>query len=446
MNVTVEELSPIKKKLVVEIAADKVTDEIEKAYRKIAKTANIKGFRKGKVPRRLLEQQYAPRMENDVVGSLINDSLFKAMIEHKVNPVSQPQIVESAKLEAGQPFTYEAEVEIRPEVVAAGYTGLKLEKEVAEFDEALVEERLNQLAESRSSLEATSRKKAREGDTVIIDFEGFVDGTAFENGAASDYQLELGSGSFIPGFEEQVAGMKREDEKEVSVTFPENYGSKDLAGKPAVFKVVLKEIKEKVAPKLNNDLAKEVGFDSLQELKDRIREDSIKQQSEQAENRMQEQMMDQLVAANEFEVPEGMVSSQLDQLKQNFSQRLQSQGMSLEMLGMNDEGFAVAYRDMAEKQVRGELILESIATQEKIEVEEGDIDAKYEEFASQSNAPLEQVKAYFANPQAKEGLAGQILHEKVVAFVVDKAEVTEVEPKQQEPAAEADAAADEKEA
>lgn len=438
MNVTVEELSSIKKKLVVEIAAEKVSTEIEKAYKKIAKTATVKGFRKGKVPRRILEQQYAPRMENDVVGSLINDSLFKAMIENKINPVSQPQIVESARLEAGTAFTYEAEVEIRPEVEAKGYTGLKLEKEKVEFDETIVEERLNQLTESRSSLEVTTRKKAREGDTVIIDFEGFIDGAAFENGAAKDYQLELGSGSFIPGFEEQIVGMKRDEERDAAVSFPENYGAKELAGKPAIFKVVLKEIKEKIVPKLNDDLAKEIGFDSLQALKTRIREDSLREQAEQVENKMQEQMMDLLVAANSFEVPEGLVQSQLEHLKQNFSQRLQSQGMSLEMLGMDDDRFASAYREMADKQVRGELILDAIAKQESISVDEVVVEKKIESFAAESNAPIDQVKAYFDNPQAREGLMGQLLQEAVVAFIVDNAKVKEVKPKKETPAAEAE--------
>jgi len=435
MNITVEELSSIKKKIVVEIAAEQVTQEIEKAYQKIAKTATVKGFRKGKVPRRLIEQQYAPRMENDVVGSLINDSLYKAMIENKVNPVSQPQVVESAKLESGKPFVYEAEVEIRPEVVAKDYTGLTLEKEKFDFDESVVDERLNQLTESRSALEVTSRKKTREGDTIIIDFEGFIDDSAFENGTAKDHQLELGSGSFIPGFEEQLIGMKREEEREVEVSFPESYGAKELAGKPAKFKVSLKEIKEKIAPKPNDDLAKEVGFDSLEDLKSRIREDSLREQTERVGNRMQEQMMDLLVKANSFEVPGGMIQSQLEHLKKNFSQRLQSQGMNLEMLGMNDEGFAAAYRDMADKQVRGELILDAIAIQENLKVEDAEVEAKFEELAKQSNAELEQVKAYFANPQAREGLVGQILQEKVVAFVVDKAVVTEVEPKQDDAAA-----------
>ena len=284
MNVTVEELSSIKKKLIVEIAAEQVSTEIEKAYLKIAKTVTVKGFRKGKVPRRLLEQQYAPRMENDVVGSLINDSLYKAMIENKINPVSQPQVVESPKLESGNPFVYEAEVEIRPEVVAKDYTGLKLEKEKFEFDEAVVDERLQQLIESRSSLEVSTRKKSREGDTVIIDFEGLIDETAFENGTAKDYQLELGTGSFIPGFEEQIIGMKREEEREVEVSFPENYGAKELAGKAAKFKVVLNEITEKVAHKANDDLAKEVGFDIIEDLKARIRDDSKREQADRVGN------------------------------------------------------------------------------------------------------------------------------------------------------------------
>ncbi|WP_020675986.1 trigger factor [Geopsychrobacter electrodiphilus] len=429
MNITVEELGSIKKKLVVEISAEQVSASIEKAYRKIAKTASVKGFRKGKVPRRLLEQQYAPRMENDVVGSLVNDSLYKAMIDHNINPVSQPQVVESAPLEAGKPFTYEAEVEVRPEVVATGYAGLVLEKEKFTFDDSVVEERLKQLAESRSSLEVTSRKKCRVGDTVIIDFEGSIDGTAFENGSASDYQLELGSSSFIPGFEEQIYGMVRDEEREIEVSFPENYGSKELAGKPAKFKVLLKEIKEKISQKITDELATDVGFDDLKALRDRIREDSLREQTERVENQLQEKMMNLLVETNSFEVPEGMIQSQLEHLKKNFSQRLKSQGMTLEMLGMNDEGFSAAYRDMADNQVRGELILEAIAKQEAVTVDESELELKMEELAKQSNAELAQVKAYFSNPQAKEGLSGQILHEKVVSLIISQAKVTEVEPK-----------------
>ncbi len=263
--------------------------------KKIAKTADVKGFRKGKVPKAILQQQYGPRAEYDAAGPLINNSLYKALIDNKIEAVAQPEVVQSGAVAEGQPFSYEAEVEVRPDVVAKDYAGLELEKEKFIFDEASVDAQLQQMAESRVQLEVSGRKKAREGDTVIIDFEGFVDGTAFENGAATDYQLELGSNSFIPGFEDQLVGMKREQERDIEVTFPEGYGAKDLAGKPAVFKVLLKEIKEKIVPKIDDSLAKELDAENLAELKERIKEGMIDQEQQRIDGQLQENMMTALI-------------------------------------------------------------------------------------------------------------------------------------------------------
>ncbi len=432
MNVTVEEVSSIKKKLSIEVAAETVASELENAYQKVAKTANIKGFRKGKVPRAILEQQYGPRVQHEVVGSLVNNSLYKAMIENKIEPVSQPEIVESGLVEKGQPYSYQAEVEVRPEVVAKDYTGLNLEKEKFSFDETVVEQQLEQMANSRVQLEETKRKKAREGDTVIIDFEGMLDGTAFENGSASDYQLELGSGSFIPGFEEQVIGMKREDVKDIDVSFPENYGAKELAGKPVVFKVTLKEIKEKVEPNIDDEFAKEFGADTVADLKQNIKDNAIKQEKGRIDGQLQETLMNALVENNPIDIPEGMVQNQLLHLKDNFSQRLKSQGMSLEMLGMDDENFNKTYYDMAAQQVKGELILDSIAKQEELAAADQDVEEKIKLIAEESNTPVENIEKYFENAQAREGLKGQILHDKVIEFLLEKSTVIEVEPKQPE--------------
>lgn len=432
MNVTVDVLSPIKKKLSLEIPAETVDAELDNAYKKIAKTAEIKGFRKGKVPRNILAQHYGPRAQYDAAGPLINNSLYKALIDNKIEAVSQPEVVNSGVVEAGKPFTYEAEVEVRPEIVAQDYTGLKLEKEKYVFDEAVIDQQLEQMANSRMQLEVTSRKKAREGDTVIIDFEGFIDDTPFENGAATDFELSLGSNSFIPGFEDQIIGMKREQEKDVNVTFPEGYGAKELAGKPAVFKVLVKEIKEKIVPKIDDKLAKEFEAENLAELKANIKENAIAQGNQQVEGQLQENLMNALIEKNEFDVPEGMVTNQLHHLKDSFTQRLKAQGMSLEMLGMNEETFATTYRDMAVNQVKGELILDAIAAQEEITAEASEVEAKMEEYAKSSDVALEKVKEYFENESALLGLKGQILQEKVTKFLLDSAQITEVEPKKDE--------------
>jgi trigger factor len=427
----VEDLSSIKKKLSIEVAPDVVSGELEKAYLKIAKTANVKGFRKGKVPRAILEKQYGPRVEYEVVGSLVNNSLYKAMIEHKVEPVSQPEIVESGAVEKGQPFCYQAEVEVRPEVVATNYTGLQLEKEKLIFKEEAVEQQLEQMAGSRVQLEVTKRETACQGDTVIIDFEGFINDTPFNNGMGKDYQLELGSNSFIPGFEEQLIGLKRDQQSDIEVTFPESYGAKELAGKPAVFKVTVKEIKEKIEPKVDDDFAREFGAESLADLKEKIRDKVSKQEEGRINAQLQEKLMDALIANNAFEIPEGMVQNQLLHLKDNFSQRLKSQGMSLEMLGMNEENFARTYRDMAAQQVKGELLLDSIAKQEELGIQDQEIEEKIQGIAQEAKAPLENIQKYFENAQAREGLKVQLLHDKVIEYLLAKAVLTEVEPPQE---------------
>ncbi len=443
MSVTVEVLSPIKKKLSFEIAADIVDTELNNAYKKIAKTADIKGFRKGKVPRKILEQHYGPRAKYDAAGPLINNSLYKALLDNKIEAVSQPEVTESGAVEGGQPFKYEAEVEVRPEIVAKDYTELSLEREIFSFDESVVDQQLEQMANSRAVLEVTSRKKARDGDTVIIDFEGFMDGTAFENGAGKDFELILGSNSFIPGFEAQLVGMKREEEKEVEVTFPEGYGSKDLAGKPAVFKVQVKEIKEKKIPKIDDALAKELDAGSLDELKEQIKENSISQEKQRIEGQLQENLMTALLENNSFDVPEGMITNQLHHLKDSFTQKLKAQGMSFEMLGMNDESFNKSYRDMAVQQVKGEIVLDAIAAQEEIVVDDSEIEQKMVEFSENGKVPLDQVKKYFENASTLAGLRGQILQEKVTKFLLDQAVVTDVEPEQPEQETAADSEVEE---
>ncbi|SEA12780.1 trigger factor [Desulfuromusa kysingii] len=434
MKVTVEDLSPIKKKLSLEIAADVVAVELENAYKKIAKTADIKGFRKGKVPKEILKQHYGSRAQYDATGPLINNTLYKALLDNEIEAVSQPEVVNSGTVAEGEPFSYDVEVEVRPEIVVKDYKNLSLEKEKFTFDESVVDQQLEQMANSKMQLEVTSRKKARDGDTVVIDFEGFIDDTPFENGSAKDFELALGSNSFIPGFEAQIVGMKRDQEKDVAVTFPEGYGAKDLAGKPAMFKVLVKEIKEKNIPEIDDAFAKEFDAESLDQLKEQIKENSIAQEQQRIEGQMHEDMMNALIESNPFDVPEGMIENQLLHLKDSFTQKLKAQGMTLEMLGMNDETFATTYRDMAAQQIKGELIIDAIAAQEEIVVEESLVEEKMQVIADQNNIPLEQVQKYFENAQAIAGLKGQILQEKTSKFLVDSATITEVEPKPAEQA------------
>lgn len=426
MTVKVENISSIKKKLSFEVPAETVKAEIEKAYQKIAKTAKVKGFRPGKVPRSVIEKYYAPQMEEQVLNRLINDTYFKALVDNRIPAVSDPEIVEGGSLEPGKPFVYQAEVEVRPEVEVKDYTGISLKKEKFEPDTKVVDDRLEEMRTSRAQMEVADRDEAREGDFLNIAFEGFLAGQPFEGGKADDHVLELGSGSFIPGFEEQLAGMKRGEEREIEVTFPENYGNKELAGQPATFKVSVKEIKAKVLPALDDEFAKGFGLESLEELRGKIDENYQTQEKNRVDGDLKERLINELIERNPFEVPEAMVESQLKHMLENISNRMRSQGMSLEMLGMNEESFKQMYRETAVNQVKGSLILEAIARQEKLQVEGSEIDDKLAKIAEMANAPLDAVKKHYAGDDARQGLLAQILEEKVLDFLFEKSKVEEV--------------------
>ncbi len=429
MNVKVEDVSSIKKKLIFEVAPEQVDKEVRRAYKKIGKTAKVKGFRAGKVPESVLEKYYGAQMEQEVLTRLINDTYFKALQDNDIPAIGEPNIVDSSGVVKGEAFTYEAEVEIKPEVTAKDYTKLALEKEKLVVDPKVVDDRLEEMRTSRAQLEVTSRKKARKGDSVVIDFEGFIGDEAFAGGKGEDYLLELGSGSFIPGFEDQVIGMKREDAKDVEVSFPEDYGQADLAGKPAVFKVVMKEIKEKVVPELDDEFAKGFGVDTLDELKEQLKTSYETQEKSRVENDLREKLVGALIERNPVEVPEAMIANQLSYMFDNISNRMKSQGMSVEMLGITPENFRENYRDTAIEQVSGNLILEAIGRQENIVAEEGEIDAKLEEISTMANAPLETVKKYYSGPEARSGLLAQIAEEKVISFLLENAKIKEVSPK-----------------
>lgn len=426
MDVQVEDISPVKKKISVEVSAERVSDEITKAYKKIAKNAKVKGFRQGKVPMSVVEQYYAEQMEQEVVGKLINESYYKALVDNDVQAISDPQIEATDSLAKGKTFTFEAHVEVKPEVVAKDYTGYELQKEILVLDDQVVEDRICEMTSSRDSQEIAERDDVQNGDFVTINFKGFLDGEPFAGGEAQDHVLELGSGSFIPGFEEQLLGMKRGEEKQINVTFPEEYGNKDLAGKEATFDVKITEIKVKVCAELNDELAKEFGAESVEDLRQKVADGYKEQEERRVEEDLKERLMTALVENNEVEVPETMIARQLDFMQRNISNRLQQQGMSLEMMGMNEESFKAMYRDTAIKQVQGSLILEAVGKQENISVDESEIDSRLEEIATMANAPLDEVKKYYASEDARKNLLAQIEEEKVITFLLGQSKIAEV--------------------
>jgi trigger factor len=426
MNVKIEDVSGVKKKLLIEIEAAKVDAEIEKAYQKIGRKAKIKGFRPGKVPRGILEQYYAPEMEQQVLNRLINDSYFKTLIDHRIPAVSEPEIVENGTLAKGQPFSYEVHVEVKPDLQVKDYLGLALEKERFETDPQVVDNQLEEMRNARAQVVVSEREEARAGDSVVIDFEGFVDGEAFQNGSAKDYLLELGSGAFLPGFEEQLVGMKRSEEREVNVSFPDDYGVENLAGKPALFKVALKEIKEKKVPALDDEFAKSFGMESVEQLRARILENHEAREKQRIEADLRDRLIGALLEKNKFEAPSVLVADQLRQMFEDAKRRLSAQGLSMDMLGMDEDRFAGQYREQAERQVKGTLLLEAIARQEEFKVEESEIAEKMKEIAEMAGVSLVEVKQRFGSSEGRPALVARILEEKVFDFLLEKADLKEV--------------------
>ena len=429
MQVKVEALSSVKKRFDFEIPADRVATEIDKVYDKIQKRASLPGFRRGKVPKSLIEKNYQGQMEGDVVKNLFNESYFEYLQEQSIFPVGYPE-VETENLVRGEPLKFSATVEIFPEVVVKHYEKLEVKKERFVLDGEVVEKRLQQMRESMAQLKPLEvERPAETGDTVIIDFTGYLNGEPFENGAGSDYSLELGSGSFIPGFEEQIVGLKVGEEKRIQLTFPESYHSKELAGQEAEFAVTVKEIKVKELPALDDEFAQEFGeFKTLDELRAKVTDMYEKQEMERIENEFRERLVKELVERNDFEVPDTLVERHLGSMLENAKRRLMYQNLTLEMMGMDEEQYKQQFRGIAANQVKGSLLLDSLAKLENITVSEQEIDEKVRAIAAEGNQDIERINSYYQqNRNARESLLEQLKEDKVLALIAGRAVVTEVD-------------------
>ena len=369
-----------------------------KAFNKLAKELEIPGFRKGSVPA-AMAKKYVPaqKIMLEAVEHCAQDLLDAGIEEHSLWPISRPELnVEEISEEAAtMSFTFA----IKPEVKLGEYKGLAYEVEETSVSEEEVEAELKRIQENFAELEVKEDGEVENGDTAVIDFEGFKDGVAFEGGKGENYPLEIGSNSFIPGFEEQVIGMKKEETKDINVTFPENYQAAELAGQPVVFKVTVHEIKAKVLPELNDDLAKDVNapdVETMDDLKALIRKNQEEQKQQNAENEATNKLISTVVDACEVEIPEVMIKTETDDMIQDYANRLQQQGISLtqffQITGQSEETLREQMAKDAESKVKLRLVLDAIATQENLEVGEEDIDTEYGLIASQYNMEKEKVK------------------------------------------------------
>ena len=434
MSVKVEKTEN-KNEVKLEFTIDaKVFEEgIKKVFNKNAKYFNIPGFRKGKAPMNIVEKYYGVEIfYEDAFNEVVPEAYDKAIKEEKLDVVSRPQI-DVKQMEKGKDLIFTAVVSLKPEVKLGKYKGVAVEKTIYPVTEEDIEKEINQMAERNSRMVTVEDRAAILGDTALIDFVGSVDGVEFEGGKAENHELELGSNTFIPGFEDQVVGMKTEEVKDINVTFPEEYFSKDLAGKAAVFKVKLHEIKKKELPAIDDDFAKDVSeFDTLEELKADVKAKKAEQNDLRSKNELEEAVVKAVSEASEVEIPQGMIEFEIDNIAQDMDRRLSYQGINLEqylkMVGQTMADFRKQNEESATASIKYRLVLEAVGQDAKIEVTDKEVEDKVEELANTYGRKVEELKA---NTELVENIKDSLKSEKAIAMLVEEAKVKEVEAKEE---------------
>ena len=427
MSVAVEKLEKSMAKLTIEVSAEDFDKAINKVYLKQRARINVPGFRKGKAPRKLIEQMYGTGVFlEDAINDTINSTYPEAAQGCEIsNEISSNPDIELVQAEAGKPLIYTATVAVKPPVGLGKYKGVEVEKTDVTVSDEEVDAELAAEQEKNASYNEITDRPVADGDKVNLNFEGFVDGAAFEGGKGEDYPLTIGSGSFIPGFEEQLVGAEIGKEIEVNVTFPENYQSAELAGKPAVFKCTVLKITEKVLPELNDEFADDVSeYSNLEEYKDDIRKNLEVKKEEKARTEKENKVIDAIIADSEIEIPEPMLKAQQEQIVDEFAQRLQSQGLNIDQyfsyIGGSREKMMEEVKDQADKRIRTRLVLEEIVKAENIVATDEDFEVELGKLAEAYGTDLDTIKKIFEGRE-KDRMMEDIAVQKAVSFVADNA-------------------------
>jgi len=432
MQVHVEDISSVQKKITIEIPAERVNEEIDKAYAAIQKKAKIQGFRPGKAPMQLIKRTYSDAMRDDVMRRLYQQTLYKAMDEHKVEPIDSPTI-ESDILEPGVPFKYSAIIEVMPQILLNEHTGLIVNKEIYVSKPENIEGELKRMQENMAQLIPLEEGAAVEnGHTVSVEYSITVDGSPEENSGPQSAEVEVGSNRLIPGFEEQLIGLKSGESKEFTLDLPAGGDRTESSGKKGLFSVTVNEIKRKELPELDDEFAQQFGeYDTMEDLRAKMVEYHEKHEKERIENEFKERVIQALIKKNPMDVPESMVKRQLDHMFENLKNRLKSQQMSLEMMGLDAEGFRARFRDDAIDKVRGGLLLMALVEKENITVSDEDLAAQYAKIAAGNPEMLDRIKEYYtSNQNAKSSIISEIKEDKAISYLIDNAVVTEVDAEQ----------------
>lgn len=412
-------------KLVIEASAEEFEAGLNAAYNKNKNKISVPGFRKGKAPRKMIEQLYGSQIFfEDAANEIIPDAYADAAKESGLDIVSQPK-VSIEQLEAGKPFIFAAEVAVRPEVELGEYKGVEVTKADAEVTDADVEEELKKVQDQNSRTVSVEDRAVKDGDMTVIDFEGFIDGEAFEGGKGENYPLTIGSHSFIDTFEEQMIGMNIGEEKELNVTFPEDYHAENLKGKPATFKVTVKEIKEKQLPELDDDFAQDVSdFDTLAEYKDDLKKKIAERKESEAKAKKESEAIEKVVEAAKMDIPQAMIDTQVNRMLEDFAMRLQQQGLSVEQYfqytGMTADKIMEEMKPEAVKRIKNSLVLEAVAKAENIEVSEEEFESELQKMADMYKMEIEKIKEFMQDAEAKQ-MKDDIAIQKAVELIVSSA-------------------------
>lgn len=405
------------------VSADEFEKGVEKAYRKNVGKINIQGFRKGKAPRKIIERYYGAEIfYEDAVNIVLPDAYDNAVKENNIFPVDQPEIDIKGEIEKGKDITFTAKVTVKPEFELGEYKGVKAQKVTSRVLKKDIEAELEKKREMNSRMVPVEDRPIEKDDVANIDFEGFCDGVPFDGGKGEGFDLTIGSGQFIPGFEEQLIGKNIGDEVDVNVTFPEEYHAEELKGKPALFKVKINSIKVKELPELDDEFAKDVSeFDTLEDLKKDIKENLSKAGKENAAHKTEENVINAVCDATEIDIPDAMINSQIDKMLRDFDMNMRYQGLNLEQYlkytGMTVDKMRAQFKDDAAKNVKTSLVLEKICEAEGIDASEDEINKEYESMAESNGLKIEDIKKYVSEDDVKETIKAR----NTIKFLVDNA-------------------------
>ena len=423
MSVQVENLEKNMAKLTIEVSEDKLEEALQKAYLKQKNKISLPGFRKGKVPRNMIEKMYGPEIFfEDAANMLIQENYGAAVDESGADIVSRPSI-DVTQIEKGKPFIFTAEVAVRPEVKLGKYMGVTVTKIDTTVTDEEVDEAVEKERDNNARTITVEDRAIENGDTAVIDFEGFVDGVPFEGGKGENHSLEIGSHSFIDTFEDQLIGKNTGDEVEVNVTFPEEYHAADLAGKPAMFKVKIHEIKAKELPELDDEFAQDVSeFDTLAEYKENLKKNIAERKEAEARRTKEDEAIRKIVEKSSMEIPDAMIDTQVESMIEEFAQRIAQQGLSFEQYmqfsGMTMDKMKDQVRPEAVSRIESSLVLEQIAKDENIEVSDADVDAEIDKMASMYGMEADKIKEYMGDAE-KESMKKDLAIQKAVDLIMD---------------------------